>query len=310
MIIGVTGANGFLGSWLCNFLSKEHQIIGFVRPTSNINRLTPSSSLKIKSELPESSEAFKDEDIEILLMLDWDGVGNQHRNNPNQFQNLPRQEKIITNAAQSGIRKVIGFGSQAELGQLKGPATEDLPDRPTTEYGEAKVLSRVQHIQVCEKFNLDWTWCRIFSTYGPKDSKDWLITGALAKLERNEDVPLTKCEQVWSYLHAVDFARAIQALLPHEINTIAHIGNPETIRLLEVIEIIGELTGKRNLLKVGSLPYRPDQVMFMKPVCGVLESLNWSPRVDFKDGISHILETNRTNAPSILNLTDGSSVLI
>jgi nucleoside-diphosphate-sugar epimerase len=267
MIIGITGASGFLGSWLCNLLSSEHQIVGYVRPTSNTYRLSPSPSLKVKATLPDSPEAFKDEEIEILLMLDWDGVGNQHRNTPNQFQNLSRQERIITNAAHFGIRKVIGFGSQAELGQLNVPATENLPDSPTTEYGEAKVLSRVQHIQICENLDLDWTWCRIFSTYGPKDSKDWLITGALDKLERNEEVPLTKCEQVWSYLHVVDFARAIQALLPHRLNAIAHIGNPDTVRLLEVIEIIGELTGKRNLLNVGSIPYRPDQVMFMQPIC-------------------------------------------
>ena len=310
MIIGVTGASGFLGSWLCNILSNEHQIVSYVRPTSNTNRLSPSSSIKIKATLPDSPEAFKDEGIEILLMLDWDGVGNQYRNTPHQFQNLSRQEKIITNAAHFGIKKVIGFGSQAELGQLKVPATENLPDNPTTEYGEAKVLSRVQHIQICENLNLDWTWCRIFSTYGPKDSKDWLISGALAKLERNEEVPLTNCEQVWSYLHVVDFARAIQALLPHKLNVIAHIGNPDTVRLLEVIELIGELTGKRNLLNVGSIPYRPDQVMYMKPICGVLDDLDWTPRVNLKEGIKHMLETDKTKAPSILSLTDGSSLLI
>lgn len=310
MIIGVTGASGFLGSWLCNILSNEHQIVSYVRPTSNTNRLSPSSAIKIKATPPDSPEAFKDEGIEILLMLDWDGVGNQYRNTPHQFQNLSRQEKIITNAAHFGIKKVIGFGSQAELGQLKVPATENLPDNPTTEYGEAKVLSRVQHIQVCENLNLNWTWCRIFSTYGPKDSKDWLISGALAKLERNEEVPLTNCEQVWSYLHVVDFVRAIQALLPHKHNVIAHIGNPDTVRLLEVIELIGELTGKRNLLNVGSIPYRPDQVMYMKPICGVLDDLDWTPRVNLKEGIKHMLETDKTKAPSILSLTDGSSLLI
>jgi nucleoside-diphosphate-sugar epimerase len=310
MVIGVTGASGFLGSWLCNILSKENQIVGYVRPTSNTKRLIPSPSLKIKTTAPDMPEAFNEEGIEILLMLDWDGVGNQFRNTPHQFQNLTRQKRIISNAAHFGVRKVIGFGSQAELGPLKVSASENLPDSPTTAYGEAKVLSRVQHIQICEDLGLEWAWCRIFSTYGPKDSRDWLISGALASLERNEEVQLTKCEQVWSYLHVLDFVKAIQALLPHKLNVIAHIGNPNTVKLLEVIEIIGELTGKRSLLNVGSLPYRPDQVMLMQPICGVLDNFDWTPRVNLKEGIKHMLATNKSNSPSILRLIDGSSILI
>ncbi len=193
---------------------------------------------------------------------------------------------------------------------MKVSASEDLPDNPTTEYGEAKVLSRVQHIQICESLGLDWAWCRVFSTYGPKGSKDWLISGTLDKLERNEKVSLTNCEQVWSYLHVVDFVNAIQALLPHQLNGIAHIGNPNTVKLLEVIELIGELTGKRKLLNVGILPYRPDQVMFMKPICKVLGNLDWSPRVSLKEGIKHMLVTNKIKTASTLSFIDGSSLLI
>jgi nucleoside-diphosphate-sugar epimerase len=137
-----------------------------------------------------------------------------------------------------------------------------------------------------------------------------LIPGTLFSLSNNKAVPLTNCEQLWSFLHVLDFARAINTLLPYNLNSIAHVGNPNTVGLLEVIEIIGELTGKRDLLKVGSVPYRKDQVMLLKPACKTLESLGWRPKVNLREGIAHMLETIRIGAPSALSLNDDSRVLL
>jgi UDP-glucose 4-epimerase len=310
MRIGVTGANGFLGSWLCNLLSREHQVVGYVRPGSSTSRLKEGSNLRLKSFSLGATNFLQNEGVEVLLMLDWQGVGNEERDSPNQLQNIVRQEQIISFAAQAGVRKVFGFGSQAELGPLGIPASENLTDNPSTKYGAAKVAARMQHIELCETLDLSWIWCRVFSTYGPKDSETWLIPGILSSLAKNKKFPLTKCEQIWSFLHVLDFANAVEALLTYSPNRIVHIGNPNTVSLLDVIGIIGELTGKRNLLDVGSIPYRKDQVMLLSPECAVLESIGWNPRVSLRNGISHMIESSESKSGSLLELSDGSRVLL
>jgi nucleoside-diphosphate-sugar epimerase len=102
---------------------------------------------------------------------------------------------------------------------------------------------------------------------------------------------LTKGEQEWSYLHAYDLAVSFATVLKSPtVRGIVNVGNSDTISIREVALTIGEILKKKELLSFGSLEYRQDQVMKMKPVCETLTDLGWSPRISFDSGIKQTID--------------------
>lgn len=287
MRVVVTGASGFLGSWICRVLSESHQVTALVRPTSDLTRLSGINNLAI---VPLDPGNWPSHILEVkpnaLVLADWWGVGNQERNDPRQYENIIRMCEMAEAARDAEVHTVLGVGSQAELGPIANVITEDLPDQPTTKYGFAKAESRLKVNNILKGSSTRFVWMRIFSTYGPLDTGNWLIPQTVDSLGRGEVMKLTKGEQEWSYLHAFDLAKGFQtALESASIKGIVNIGNPETINLKVAVLEISRILNAPNLLEFGAVEYRPDQVMKLKPLCEKLTRAGWKPEVSFSSGI-------------------------
>jgi nucleoside-diphosphate-sugar epimerase len=50
------------------------------------------------------------------------------------------------------------------------------------------------------------------------------------------------------------------------------------------------MLGKIDLLDFGSLSYRPDQVMKLKPLCETLIKYGWEPQISFQEGITQTID--------------------
>lgn len=309
MRILVTGASGFLGSWLCRTLSHTHEVVALVRPTSNLSRLSGIQKLTVVPILSEDWPVYiSHSKADAIILADWWGVGNLERNDPKQFENVERMISLASAAEQSGIKTVIGVGSQAELGPISNDITEDLPDNPTTKYGIAKAEARMKFADIFQKSDARFVWMRIFSTYGPLDTGSWLIPETVDSLLRGEVMKLTKGEQEWSYLHAFDLAKGFQTALENgSIEGIVNVGNPHTINLKEAIIDIAQNLGGQELLEFGAIEYRPDQVMKLKPLCEKLSKAGWSPQVSFKDGIAQTIAWLKGESSNQLKMISGDT---
>jgi len=311
MRVVVTGASGFLGSWICRVLVQKHEVIALVRPTSDTYRLTGIHNLEIESlENSEWAGYIRSEKLDALILADWWGVGNNERNDERQFENVERMENITRVAREAGIGMLIGVGSHAELGPVSERITEDLPDNPTTKYGAAKVEARKRIQEILKDSSTRFVWMRIFSTYGPSDTGPWLIPLLVDNLSRGETMELTKCEQEWSYLHAFDLARAFQAVIENgTISDIVNVGNPHTLILKNVVGKIADELGAEKLLNIGALPYRTDQVMKLEPACESLTAIGWKPVVAFNDGIKQTIDWLLHKELEPLHCEDGAEVV-
>lgn len=308
MRVVISGANGFLGSWVCRILADSHEVTAIVRTNSDLNRLEGINGLKIVSSLPDDwAIQIRRLGPDAYISMDWEGVRNNSRNESFQHDNLKRIKDLLNRLNQVPI--IIGTGSQAELGSVPEPINESQPDSPTTEYGRAKVAVRSLFNSYAQKHGIRWVWARVFSTYGPLDSGDWLIPATMKALSIGRETPLTKGEQQWSYLHAYDLALAYKKLLEVDsISGIVNIGNPVTIQIRDVVTKIAQFTGNSNLLRFGEIPYRTDQVMKLAPKCESLTSNGWWPKVDIDQGLSHLYSWLILQKNSELILTDGEKI--
>lgn len=289
MKIVVSGATGFLGSWVCRILSRTHSVNALVRPDSSLYRLEGISPLAI-SKVPELQwgEYLQNSGADTWISLDWSGVSNKDRNEDFQSKNIKRLEQILDKV--KNIPTIIGTGSQAELGPVNDFISEELPDAPTTKYGKAKVQARTMMKSHAEEIGSRFFWGRIFSTYGALDSNDWLIPATIDSLLQGKRMPLTKGEQEWSYLHAYDLAKAFEAMLTStDIHGIVSVGNPETVMIRDVANLVGKELNKVDLLGFGDIPYRPDQVMKLAPLCEKLGHSGWKPVIGLDEGIRHLI---------------------
>jgi nucleoside-diphosphate-sugar epimerase len=291
MRVVVTGSSGFLGSWICRVFASSHEVIALVRPTSDLFRLSGVKNLTVMAINSEQWPSYISESKpDALILADWWGVGNKERNDFRQYDNIIRMCEMANAAKAAEVATVLGVGSQAELGPVSNVITENLPDQPTTKYGFAKAEARLKLHNIFKNSTTRFVWMRIFSTYGPLDTGNWLIPQTVDSLQLGQTMKLTKGEQEWSYLHAFDLARGFQvALESTSVEGIVNVGNPETINLKEAVLEISKNLNAQNLLEFGAVEYRPDQVMKLKPICEKLTEAGWKPQISFQNGISQTI---------------------
>ena len=303
MKILITGASGFLGSWLSRVISESHQVTSLVRDGSSLVRISDLKGIEIVRLEPDLwANSIIEASPDVLILNGWWGVENEYRHDVRQFNNVEHLNKLALAARSVGVKTIIGLGSQAELGPLNLEITEQELDNPTTVYGEAKVAARKNLQEILQGSESRFVWMRIFSTYGPLDGGSWLIPQIIDSMLNNQHFKLTKGEQKWSYLHAYDLAAAFLTVINDtRITGIVNVGNPETISIHEVASTIGDHLGRSNLLDFGALDYRPDQVMRMQPLCEKLTNAGWRPQIPFDEGIKQTIAwLQRKTLPAIV----------
>lgn len=292
MKVLISGASGFLGSWISRVLAETHEVVALVRESSDISYIPELPTLRIHREQTSSWPKFiVNQSPDVLIMNDWFGVGNAFRNSRSQFDNLHRIKLLALAAKSVNVQTVIGVGSQAELGPITSQISELALDNPTTLYGEAKVSARTILSEVFLGTETRLLWMRIFSTYGPIDQGRWLIPDLVDTLTKSQTMPMTKGEQEWSYLHAYDLASAFSKVIEDtNISGVVNVGNPSTIVIRDAALKIANILGKASLLEFGAIPYRNDQVMKLHPLCEKLTEAGWYPQISFDEGIRQTIE--------------------
>lgn len=305
MRVFVTGASGFLGSYLvADLLEWGHDVAVLLRPDSTNWRLREAAErlhmvpgvLEQPDRLRGPLKAFAPE---AVVHMAWRGVAGSDRNSPVQAANVADTVGLVDLAAEVGAKIFIGAGSQAEYGPYDRAIREDDTPRPTTLYGMAKLAAGSMAMRLCEERGLRSAWLRIFSTYGPKDADYWLIPSMIRNLRSGEHIALTACEQRWGFLHARDAASAFRLATTHASACgIFNVGSPEAPPLRETVTRLRDLVDPGAVLGFGELAYRPDQVMILTADVSRMLALGWKPEVALDDGLRETVNWHDTTNSS------------
>lgn len=191
-------------------------------------------------------------------------------------------------------KQIISMGSQAEYGYYTKRVTENDELNPLNSYGKVKIQTCQWLQNYCEQHKIEWQWLRIFTIFG-EGQRGGLIPAAIEKcLSEDEIFETTKGEQVYSFLYAPDFAKALMNIIGAKgksgIYNISQPRNEHQIR--DVLLRIKELTNSKIEIKFGALPYCEDQVMLMAGNTDKFENtFGPFPNTDFNQALLHEIES-------------------
>jgi len=267
--IWITGASGFLGANLVEFLlNRSYKVIITIRPTSSLWRLEEflnhPNLIKLSLDEITFNNPFIEQRIDILFHCAWGGVDVNGRNDWTiQIENFNYSFEILKLAKILKIKKIIGIGSQAEYGFINERIDETYCCNPNTSYGAAKLSTFYVLKEFCEQNNIEWYWVRLFSFFGKKENNDWLVTSVIRKILLHESNSLTYGEQKFDYSNISFILSCFEKLIHSKDKSgLYNLGSNTSISIKDLITIISnKLNDYSPILNFGAIPYRINQSM-------------------------------------------------
>jgi UDP-glucuronate decarboxylase len=160
-------------------------------------------------------------------------------------------------------------------------------------YDEGKRCAESLCFDYKRKFGLDVRVARIFNTYGPgmQVTDGRVVSNFIVQALRG--LPLTiygTGEQTRSFCYVDDLIEALLAFMdaPSGVSGPINLGNPEEFTVLELAELVIELTGSRSHLMFLGLPH-DDPTQRCPDIGRARRELGWQPRVPLRDGLIHTI---------------------
>lgn len=306
MRVLITGAAGFLGSHLCDYLIEQgHSVIGmdnFITGSpENIAHLSGNDRFSfIKHDVSEY--IFVPHKVDAVMHFASPASPNPA--SPFSYPSLPIQ---TMKAGALGTHNTLGVAKACNARYLLASTSEiygDPLEHPQKEsywghadpigfrsvYDEAKRFAEALTMAYHRFHNLDTRIVRIFNTYGPRMRLDdgRVVPNFISQALKKE--PLTVYgdgQQTRSFCYVDDLVRGIYKLLMSDEHMPVNIGNPAEISILDFAVEINRLTENpagivyKKDLRLGDDPQRrqPD-------ITRAKEILDWQPQTKLQQGLS------------------------
>jgi len=199
-----------------------------------------------------------------------------------------------------GARFLLASTSEIYGDPLVHPQPEDYLGNvssigPRSVYDEAKRFAEAITMAYHRTFGLDTKIARIFNTYGPRmaPGDGRVVTNFIEQALAGS--PLTVYgdgSQTRSFCWVDDEVRGFLALLHSDWIGPMNIGNPGECTVLELAEIVREVSGVDVPIELAPLP-ADDPTRRRPDITLAREVLGWAPEVDLRSGVTRLVEWYR-----------------
>ena len=303
----VTGGAGFLGSHLCDRLLKGGDKVicvdnFFTGHKSNISHLISQENFELIRH-----------DITFPLYVEVDEIYNLAcPASPIHYQHDPVQ---TTKTTVHGAINMLGLAKrinarilQASTSEVYGdpsvhPQVEDYwgnvnPIGPRSCYDEGKRCAETLFFDYQRQHDLDIKVVRIFNTYGPNmhPNDGRVVSNFIMQALTNQDITIYgDGNQTRSFCYIDDLVNGMMKMMRSKkgVHGPINLGNPIEFKIIELANIIIELTNSKSKIINKGLPI--DDPIRRKPDIKKAEKeLSWEPSIDLKDGLKETINYFKT----------------
>jgi nucleoside-diphosphate-sugar epimerase len=288
----LTGAGGFIGSHCIEPLvarGYEVHAVSRVPRTGDVRGATwHVADLLAPGAAAALVDAVKPTH---LLHLAWYVVPGKLITAPENFDWVTASLQLVRRFAEAGGQRAAVCGSGYEYDWNHGYCTEGLtPCVPDTVYGACKhALHEMLRTSAAQQ-KLSLAWPRVFFLYGPAEHPQRLVSSVIRSLLAGEPAKASHGRQIRDYLHVQDVADGLVAVLDADVQGPINVSSGQATTLREIVLTIGRLTGHPELIQLGALPARANDVPLVVGANARATAMGWSPRHDLESGLRHTIE--------------------
>ncbi|MCA1663336.1 MAG: SDR family oxidoreductase [Myxococcales bacterium] len=300
----VTGGAGFLGSHLCErLLGAGHDVICldnfFTGRRANIEHLLDDHHFELVRH-----------DVCERLILEVDEVFHLAcPASPIHYQRNP--VRTIRTCVQGTLnmldlcrevraRMLIASTSEVYGDPLTHPQTESYwgnvnPIGPRACYDEGKRCAEALAVSYARQYGVGVRIARIFNTYGPRMLEDdgRVVSNFIVQCLRNQPITIFgDGTQTRSFCYVDDLVDGLLRLMASREEHPINLGNPGEFTMLELAEMVRQLTGSTSAIARRPLP--PDDPVRRRPdIARAVAELGWKPTIVLEQGLRRTIEDFR-----------------
>ena len=294
----VTGGGGFLGSHLCDRLLKEGNEVlcvdnFFTGNRRNIHHLLDNKNFELLRH-----------DVTHPLYVEVDEIYNLAcPASPVHYQFDPVQ---TTKTSVIGAMNMLGLAKRLKIKILQASTSEIYGDPevhpqpesykgsvntlgPRACYDEGKRCAESLFFDYYRQHQVAIKVMRIFNTYGPRmhPNDGRVVSNFIVQALRGQDITIYgDGKQTRSFCYVDDNIEGMYRLMNSRdgFTGPVNIGNPGEFTMLELAEMVIELTNSKS--KLIFLPLPQDDPMQRRPVIDLAKKeLDWEPTVALREGL-------------------------
>ena len=294
----VTGGAGFLGSHLCEALLER----GF--EVLCVDNFFTGNRRNVSHLLDDKRFELMRHDVTFPLYVEVDEIYNLAcPASPIHYQFDPVQ---TTKTSVHGAINLLGLAKrvkarifQASTSEVYGdPSVHPQPESywgnvnpigPRSCYDEGKRCAETLFFDYYRQHALQIKVARIFNTYGPRmhPNDGRVVSNFIVQALRNEPITIYgDGQQTRSFCYVSDMVEGFIRLMAtgDDITGPINLGNPVEFSMLELAELVLELTGSGSRLVYKPLP-TDDPRQRQPDITMAGQVLDWQPRTPLKDGL-------------------------
>lgn len=307
MAVLVAGGAGFIGSHLCErLLNDGHEVIA-------VDNLVTGSTANIEELLERDGFSFLEHDV-VEPLPDLPALTRIYHlaspASPPVYQeyavetlrvNSEGTWRLLELARANGARFFYASTSEVYGDPLEHPQREEYRGNvstigPRSMYDEAKRYGEAMTAEYARSKGVETRIVRIFNTYGPRmDPEDGrVVTNFITQALRNEPITIYgDGMQTRSFQYVSDLVAGMVLLMESDYADPVNIGSTFEFTMLELAELVIELTGTDSDIVFRSLPVddpkqrRPDLTVANR-------ELGWEPVVPVDEGLRRTIEYLRS----------------
>lgn len=298
----ITGGAGFIGSHLVDhLLEMGHEVICLdnllTGDLANVSHVGPQEPFRL-IEHDVSTYIDIDGPVDYLLHLASPA-------SPIDYQRFPIQTLKV---GALGTHHALGVAKAKEATFLLAstsevygdpkvhPQHEDYwgnvnPIGPRGVYDEAKRFAEAITMAYHRTHGIDTKIARIFNTYGPRMRLDdgRAVPTFIGQALRDEPITVFgDGAQTRSFCYIDDLVEGIWRLLVSDFNEPVNLGNPQEISILELANMVNDLSGGSSPIIRKPLPV--DDPKVRRPeITRAKTLLDWKPQVDIEEGLKRTI---------------------
>lgn len=318
----VTGATGFIGSYLLPILSQQKfQITAAVRKNLSQSLSRPIRIVKVGNidEKTNWQEALEGIDIVIHLAARAHIINETIPNPEAEFIKVNTQgtANLIQQSIQAGVKHFIFISSiGAMTTQSDRILTENSPCHPDSPYGRSKLQAEQALINLAKDSNMTWTIIRPTLVYGPGNPGN--MERLMKLIKRGLPLPFGAIKNRRSFVFVGNLVAAIITCLDHPnaanqiflISDNQAVSTPQLIRLIAqqiqqpcqllpvpttLLRFLGYLGDRVESITGKNLPfnsYNIDRLLGSLTVDSshIQKTLDWQPPFTLEQGLAQTIQ--------------------